>query len=145
MTRTTMAFLLASVGTLCGAILAVWLLDLSTLEMDNTVAATSRDTAIAGLFTATYIGGSINYAALGEITGLRSDASFFSAATATATDNLFSALYLTLLSLLPIWNWLAGRYLPRILQQANVVHAVGQITTLTLGLSLALGGCPRID
>ncbi|HRQ06157.1 MAG TPA: DUF819 family protein [Nitrosomonas halophila] len=72
-----MAFLLASVGTLRGATLAVWLLDLSALEMDNTVAATSHDAAIAGLFTTTYIGGSVNYAALGEITGLRADASFF--------------------------------------------------------------------
>ncbi|HRQ06156.1 MAG TPA: hypothetical protein PK580_09360 [Nitrosomonas halophila] len=48
------------------------------------------------------------------------------------------------MSLLPAWNWLAGRYLPCVHQQADIVHAAGQITTLALGLSLALGGCPRI-
>jgi len=63
---------------------------------------------IAGLFTSTYIGGSVNYAALGEITGLREDASFFSAAT--AVDNVYSALYLSFLALLPGLRWITTRF-----------------------------------
>jgi uncharacterized membrane protein len=60
------------------------------------------------LFAATYIGGSVNYAALGEMTGLSNDASFFSAAT--AADNLFSAIFLGVLGLLPGMQWLARRF-----------------------------------
>jgi uncharacterized membrane protein len=72
------------------------------------IAATDKESAIAGLFAATYIGGSVNYAALGEMTGLSGDASFFSAAT--AADNLFSAVFLSVLGLLPGVQWLARRF-----------------------------------
>ena len=86
-TRTTLAFLLASAGTVAGVTLAVLALDLSSLGAAAELPAEQREAAIAGLFASTYIGGAVNYAALGEITGLRQDASFFSAAT--ATDNLY--------------------------------------------------------
>ena len=98
-TRTTLAFLLASAGTVAGVTLAVLVLDLSSLGAAAELPAEQREAAIAGLFASTYIGGAVNYAALGEITGLRQDASFFSAAT--ATDNLYSAVYLAVLALLP--------------------------------------------
>jgi len=104
----TIAFLIASVGTILGVIIAVGLLDLSSLAPAADIDPALREAGIAGLFTSTYIGGSVNYAALGEITGLRTDASFFSAAT--ATDNLFSAVFLSVLALLPGWNWLATRF-----------------------------------
>jgi len=107
-TRMTIAFLIASVGTILGVIIAVGLLDLSSLAPAADIDPALREAGIAGLFTSTYIGGSVNYAALGEITGLRTDASFFSAAT--ATDNLFSAVFLSVLALLPGWNWLATRF-----------------------------------
>jgi hypothetical protein len=107
-TRMTIAFLVASVGTIIGVIIAVGLLDLSALATAADIDPELREAGIAGLFTSTYIGGSVNYAALGEITGLRTDASFFSAAT--ATDNLFSAVFLSVLALLPGWSWLARRF-----------------------------------
>ena len=107
-TRMTMAFLLATAGTVAGVIVAVLLLDLSALAPGAGIDPAQREAAIAGLFASTYIGGSVNYAALGEITGLSGDASFFSAAT--ATDNLFSAIFLGTLALLPGWRWLAGRF-----------------------------------
>ncbi len=107
-TRMTIAFLIASIGTIAGVIVAVGLLDLGALAQAADIDSDLREAAIAGLFTSTYIGGSVNYAALGEITGLRTDASFFSAAT--ATDNLFSAVFLGVLALLPGWNWLARRF-----------------------------------
>ena len=103
--RTALAFMVASAGTVAGVLLAISLLDLSTLAGSANIAAIDKESAIAGLFAATYIGGSVNYAALGEMTGLSSDASFFSAAT--AADNLFSAIFLSVLGLLPGVRWLA--------------------------------------
>ena len=107
-TRMTIAFLIASAGTIIGVIIAVSLLDLSSLAPAADIDPALREAGIAGLFASTYIGGSVNYAALGEITGLRTDASFFSAAT--ATDNLFSAVFLSVLALLPVWEWLARKF-----------------------------------
>ena len=106
--RTTLAFIVASAGTVAGVLLAISLLDLSALAGNVNIAATDKQSAIAGLFAATYIGGSVNYAALGEMTGLSNDASFFSAAT--AADNLFSAIFLGVLGLLPGMQWLARRF-----------------------------------
>ncbi|MDH5622437.1 MAG: DUF819 family protein, partial [Gammaproteobacteria bacterium] len=95
-----------------------------------------REAGIAGLFASTYIGGSVNYAALGEITGLSSDASFFSAAT--ATDNLFSAVFLGMLALLPGWNWLARRYKTHEHGEQQRESVVGErITAMTLTLAMA--------
>ena len=105
--RTTVAFILASIGTVLGVLLAVSLLDLRPCRGCRN-RPHPESAAIAGLFSATYIGGSVNYAALGEMTGLSQDASFFSAAT--AADNLFSALFLSLLGLLPGIRWLALRF-----------------------------------
>lgn len=100
-TRTTLAFLLASLGTVLGAIVAFSLVDLG-----------EREAAAAGTFTATYIGGSVNYAALVDLTGLReSDPAFVSGAT--AVDNLYSGLFLALLALLPGWKWLSDRFVQR--------------------------------
>jgi uncharacterized membrane protein len=107
-TRMTLAFLVAAAGTILGVLVAVSVLDLGSLAAAATTPEADKEAAIAGLFTATYIGGSVNYAALGEITGLRTDASFFSAAT--ATDNLFSAIFLSILALLPGARWLAARF-----------------------------------
>ncbi len=111
-TRTTLAFLLASLGTVIGAIVAFSLVDLG-----------EREAAAAGTFTATYIGGSVNYAALVDLTGLReSDPSFVSGAT--AVDNLYSGLFLALLALLPGWNWIAKRFVQRDHSQVSEAEAV---------------------
>ena len=109
-TRLTGAFLLASIGTVAGVTVAALTLDLSSLGAAANLAADQREPAIAGLFVSTYIGGSVNYAALGELTGLNADSSFFSAAT--AADNLFSAIYLAFLAVLPGWRWAARRFAP---------------------------------
>ena len=106
--RTALAFMVASAGTVAGVLLAISVLDLSTLAENANIPIAEKESAIAGLFAATYIGGSVNYAALGEMTGLSGDASFFSAAT--AADNLFSAIFLSVLGLLPGVQWLAKRF-----------------------------------
>jgi uncharacterized membrane protein len=135
-TRMTGAFLIASVGTVVGVIIAASLLDLGALASAATTDPELREAAIAGLFASTYIGGSVNYAALGEITQLSSDASFFSAAT--ATDNLFSAVFLSVLALLPGWQWLARRFTTHEHGEEQVAGEADEpITSTSLTLALA--------
>lgn len=122
--RMTLAFLLAALGTVLGALLAFSLIDIG----DNQAAA-------AGTFTATYIGGSVNYAALVDLTGLgRNDPNFVSAAT--AVDNLFSGLFLAMLAVLPGWHWLAKRFISRDHTQVEAVtegvEPDGKATAATL-------------
>jgi len=135
-TRMTGAFLIASAGTVIGVIIAVSLLDLGTLAAAADIDPALREAGIAGLFTATYIGGSVNYAALGEITGLSTDASFFSAAT--ATDNLFSAVFLGVIAMLPGWNWLARRFSQHDHgEEPPVAVSAEPITAMSLTLAMA--------
>jgi uncharacterized membrane protein len=136
-TRMTGAFLIASVGTVVGVLVAVSLLDLSSLAPAADIDPALREAGIAGLFASTYIGGSVNYAALGEITGLSSDASFFSAAT--ATDNLFSAVFLSVLALLPGLNWLAKYYTSHEHGEEAIAADTGErINAMSLTLALAV-------
>jgi uncharacterized membrane protein len=136
-TRMTGAFLIASVGTVIGVLVAVSLLDLSSLAPAANIDPALREAGIAGLFASTYIGGSVNYAALGEITGLSSDASFFSAAT--ATDNLFSAVFLSVLALLPGLNWLAKYYSRHEHGEETIEADTGErINAMSLTLALAV-------
>lgn len=116
--RTTLAFLVATTGTVVGVMTAASLLDLSGLASNAGIPVDEVEAAIVGLFASTYIGGSVNYAALGEMTGLRNDASFFSAAT--AADNLFSAVYLSALALIPATRWIARYFPAHINEQAGV-------------------------
>ncbi len=134
--RMTLAFLIASAGTVLGVLVAVALLDLGALAPAAEIDPARREAGIAGLFAATYIGGSVNYAALGEITNLRSDPSFFSAAT--ATDNLFSAVFLGVLALLPGWNWLARRFADHGQTEApDDAHDATPISAMSLTLAIA--------
>ena len=134
-TRLTLAFLVASAATVAGVTVAALTLDLSALAPAAELAAAEREPAIAGLFASTYIGGSVNYAALGETTGLNRDASFFSAAT--AADNLFSAVYLAFLALLPGWHWLARRFPAHAAQEATESRPAATVTAASLCLALA--------
>jgi len=134
--RMTAAFLIASVATIIGVIIAVGLLDFNSLAPAANIDPATREAGIAGLFASTYIGGSVNYAALGEITGLRTDPSFFSAAT--ATDNLFSAVFLSVLAMLPGWQWLARRFTRHEHGEKQAAKdTTGRITSASLTLALA--------
>ena len=135
--RTTAAFLVATLGTVAGVIVAALLLDLSQLGAASDLAAEQREAGIVGLFASTYIGGSVNYAALGEITGLSKDASFFSAAT--AADNLFSAVFLSVIALIPGAQWLTRRFIPHTAGN-NVVLAKPDVTPASIVYSLAAAG-----
>ena len=135
--RTTTAFLVATLGTVAGVIVAALLLDLSQLGAASDLAAERREAGIVGLFASTYIGGSVNYAALGEITGLSQDASFFSAAT--AADNLFSAVFLSIIALIPGAQWLTRRFVPHT-AGSNVVLEKPDVTPASIVYSLAAAG-----
>lgn len=97
--RVGLAFILACVGTAVGAITAASVLDLGAREAD-----------LAGIFTATYTGGSVNYAAVIQSTGF-DDANIISAAT--AVDNLMSAVFLAVLAIMPASAWLMGQFAQR--------------------------------
>jgi uncharacterized membrane protein len=116
-TRMTGAFLLASAATMVGVAVALLVLDLG-----------AREAGVAGAFTATYVGGSVNYAALIDVTGLRDEPSFVSAAT--AVDNMASALYLGLLAAMPAWSWLSRRFVAKD-HSAAVEEATSESATPT--------------
>jgi len=123
--RMTLAFGLAALATVIGAIVAFGVLDFGADER-----------GIAGVFTATYIGGSVNFAALLDITGLRENADFVSAAT--AVDNLASGLFLAALALLPGWRWLANRFPARDHTKGEVeADEGGKATAATLTITIA--------
>ncbi|MEM1112290.1 MAG: DUF819 family protein [Pseudomonadota bacterium] len=136
--KTLIAFLIAVVGTVAGVVVALLALDLKTLAPESGLTGAQLEGGIGGLFAATYIGGSVNYAALGDVTGLVQDSSFFSAAT--AADNIFGVIYLVILALLPGLNWLA-RFYPGSdhgdAENANEEPAP-PATPMSLSLSIAL-------
>ena len=134
--RTTLAFLIASAGTVLGVLVAVSVLDVSQLANQSDTANIAKEGAIAGLFAATYIGGSVNYAALGEMTGLITDRSFFSAAT--AADNLFSALYLSLIASLPALSRLASWYPEHRMSELVEKEAPPAVSAQSLCLALSV-------
>lgn len=79
-------FLLGAVGTTLGALLGVWLLPLG-----------EHAAKLAGVFSATYIGGSMNMAAVTQAVDLDP-----SVATASvAADNVVGVFYLAFLALVP--------------------------------------------
>ena len=136
--RTSLAFLVAALGTVAGVIVAALLLDLSQLGVASELAADRREAGIVGLFASTYIGGSVNYAALGEITGLSADASFFSAAT--AADNLFSAVFLSVIALVPGAHWIARHFVEHTASEAvQVTETVVTPASISYALAAAAG------
>lgn len=136
--RTSLAFLVAALGTVAGVIVAALLLDLSQLGAASELAAERREAGIVGLFASTYIGGSVNYAALGEITGLSIDASFFSAAT--AADNLFSAVFLSVIALVPGAHWIARHFVEHTASETiQVTETVVTPASISYALAAAAG------
>lgn len=136
--RTSLAFLVATLGTVAGVIVAAILLDLSQLGVASELPEDRREAGIVGLFASTYIGGSVNYAALGEITGLSADASFFSAAT--AADNLFSAVFLSVIALVPGAHWIARHFVEHTASEAvQVTETVVTPASISYALAAAAG------
>lgn len=139
-TRMTAAFMLATLGTVLGVIAAFSLIDIGPYPATVDAGEFSRQAGAVGMFTATYIGGSVNYAALVETTGIgRFDPSFVAAST--AVDNLYSGIFLAVIAIIPGWNWAARRFVRRDHSEENRTQNVEvtseKVTAATLTYSAA--------
>lgn len=97
---TLAAFVIGALGTVAGTVAAYHLVPLG-----------EEGYKVAGIFCATYVGGSLNYVAAAEALGLRSGDLL---AAGVAADNLVMTLYFLLLFALPSMGWLRRRYRERV-------------------------------
>jgi uncharacterized membrane protein len=109
---TLIAFAIGSAGVIVGVLIGVSLLSLG-----------SREAELAGIFTGTYIGGSLNFAAVAEASGMR-DGSMLAAAV--AADNVVTNLHFLLIVLLPGIDWLVRRYPTQHMDTAEEFTAASQ-------------------
>lgn len=93
---TLVAFVIGGAAVVAGVLIGVSLLDLGPNEAE-----------LAGIFTGTYIGGSLNFAAVAEASGMQ-DGSMLAAAI--AADNVVTNLHFLLIIFVPGIAWLARRY-----------------------------------
>jgi len=93
---TLVAFIIGGAAVVAGTIIGVAMIDLGPNEAE-----------LAGIFTGTYIGGSLNFAAVAEATGMQ-DSSLLTAAI--AADNVVTNLHFLLIVFIPGVAWMARRY-----------------------------------
>ena len=131
--RTLIAFLFGTVGVVVGAWLGALLLDLGKYEADY-----------AGVFSATYVGGSLNYAAVAEAIGFRDPTAL---AAGVAIDNVVGLGYLLLVGWAASWAvlqrhfaWRADHLTDAIDGDAEVQRAPS-IIDLSVALALAALAC----
>lgn len=93
---TLVAFILGSASVVAGTIVAVSLFDLGPDEAE-----------LAGIFTGTYIGGGLNFAAVAEATGMQDSSSL---TAAVAADQVITNLHFLIIIFLPGIAWMAKRY-----------------------------------
>jgi uncharacterized membrane protein len=93
---TLIAFIIGSASVVAGVFIGAAMLDLGPNEAE-----------LAGIFTGTYIGGGLNFAAVAEASGMQ-DGSVL--AGAIAADNIATNLHFLLLIFIPGIAWLANRY-----------------------------------
>ena len=93
---TLVAFIIGSAAVVAGVIIGAAFLDLGPNEAE-----------LAGIFTGTYIGGGLNFAAVAEASGMQ-DGSMLSAAI--AADNVVTNLHFLLIIFLPGIAWVARKY-----------------------------------
>lgn len=126
-----LGFILACFGTVLGVITGASLLDLGEYEP-----------VLAGMFTATYTGGSANFAAVMQSTGF-TDSSIIAAAT--AVDNLLGILFLVVIILMPASRYIMQRYVQRdyfseqeqsLEQGENRVSGLSVAAALTFAMSV---------
>ena len=93
---TLIAFAIGAAAVVAGTIIGVSLLDLGPHEAE-----------LAGIFTGTYIGGGLNFAAVAEATGMQDDSML---AAAVAADNVITNLHFLLIIFIPGIAWMANKY-----------------------------------
>ena len=123
------AFLLGAVGTVCGALIGFSLLPLG-----------EGGAAITGAMTASYIGGSMNFAAVGEV--LEVESALFSAGA--AADNVIGVIYMAGLALMPslalLRRWLPSPIIEAAEKEAGleIEHKVETVNLNLLHIRLSL-------
>lgn len=126
-----LAFGIGVIGAALGAVLGFYLLPLG------------REAAeLAGVFTATYTGGSMNFVAVAKAVGFDDSSQY---AAAMAADNLVGTPYLLVLVVLPAIGWVRRAFPSAIIEVTEterVGHAVpdeaGSLNLLHLSFALAL-------
>jgi len=102
---------------------------------------------LAGVFTATYTGGSMNFVAVAKAVGFEGSSQY---AAAMAADNLVGTPYLLVLVLIPastlLLRWFPSRIIDRVRadashHQADVEHGALNLAHMSVGLSLSLVIC----
>ncbi|MEO5629423.1 MAG: DUF819 family protein [Thermomonas sp.] len=131
--RTLIAFLFGTVGVIVGAWLGANVLDLGPFEA-----------SYAGVFSATYVGGSLNYAAVAEAIGFHEPTAL---AAGVAIDNVVGLGYLLLVGWAAAWpifqrhfNWRADRLTDPV-DEAHQVTRMPTIIDLGVALGLAAFAC----
>jgi len=130
---TLIAFLIGSAAVVAGVIVGVALLDLGAKEAE-----------FAGIFTGTYIGGGLNFAAVADATGMQKSGSMLSAAL--AADNVLTNVHFLAIIFLPGMAWFARMYRSQHIDNATTFsddaedapHQVSQLDVAGLLFSLAL-------
>lgn len=129
---TLVAFVIGSAAVVAGTVTGALLLDLGPNEAE-----------LAGIFTGTYIGGSLNFAAVAEATGMQESSEL---AAAVAADNVITNLHFLLIILIPGIGWMARRYPTHHMDNAEVVdidagrppHTIANLEVAGLLAALAL-------
>jgi uncharacterized membrane protein len=131
------AFGIGAVGTVLGTVIAF-----------NVIPLGEEGWKLASIFSATYIGGSMNYAAAAEAVGLRTGDLL---TAGVAADNLVMALYFLVLFALPSLHWLRRLFVRRhheVDEDSSDLDASREsaatfpdATGTALSLTLALGLC----
>lgn len=125
---TLIAFAAGAVGTVVGTFVAFQIVPLGP-----------EGWKLAGIFCATYVGGSLNYMASAEALGLRSGDVL---AAGVAADNLAMTLYFLVLFALPSLPWLRRRFVHRVEEVDAKVEIGGDGPRVNVGgmaTSLAIG------
>jgi len=129
---TLIAFIIGSAAVVAGTTIGASLLDLGP-----------REAELAGIFTGTYIGGSLNFAAVAEATGMQESAQL---AAAVAADNVITNLHFLVIITIPGIAWMAKRYPTHHMDNAEVFvpdadnppHTIGNLDIAGLLAALAL-------
>lgn len=120
---TLIAFVIGGASVVVGVIVATELFDLGPKEAE-----------LAGIFTGTYIGGGLNFAAVAEATGMQEDSML---TAAVAADQVITNLHFLLIILVPGIAWMAKRYPTHHMDNAVAFDADSQTVHRVADLSLA--------
>lgn len=130
--RTLIAFAFGALGTTIGCLAGPVLLDLGSVGPEY-----------AAVFSATFTGGALNFAAAADAIGFKSPSPL---AAAFAIDNAFGVLYFVLLGMLARWpairSWLPGRSTDVLDHAADATpDNPGDLGLLDILTALAVAAC----